>query len=542
ESVLRGKPKVSVQVENAEINEVLSKVFDGTGIYYQIMNTNLIVLKQGTTITSDTPIQEITVSGKVTTGTGEPIAGVSVIIKGSAMGTTTDEEGNYTLTVPDEATLQFTYVGFQMVEETVNGRAVINVTLQSAGQSMDEVVVVGYGTQRKRDLTGSISSVKGEVLERMPNTNPVASLQGKVAGLTISNTGRAGSAPVVRIRGINSTNSAAPVYVVDGILHDNIDFLNPADIESIDVLRDPSSIAIYGMRGANGVIAVTTRRAARGKTIINYQGTVGVQRVENKIAMTDAAGFKRLYTAQLENINAAPFDFSKYTANTDWQDLIFRDAFMTTNNLSVSNGNDKTTTHLNVGYTNQDGVLKNDNHERFLIRLNQEFRVNKNIKIGGDINGYHWRDNPPEVGVTNALWAAPIVPVQFDDETFYSMPSFQRAQVNNPVMNLIRNDRTSINQGFRLIGSLFAEVKFLNDFTWKSTVYTDLGWNTNRSYNPLPFTVIILGENGAPDENFRDPLARTTVSQSQSENRRFQQDHTLTYQKGLGDHNFTVLA
>ena len=542
ESVLRGKPKVSVQVENAEINEVLSKVFDGTGIYYQIMNTNLIVLKQGTTITSDTPIQEITVSGKVTTGTGEPIAGVSVIIKGSAMGTTTDEEGNYTLTVPDEATLQFTYVGFQMVEETVNGRAVINVTLQSAGQSMDEVVVVGYGTQRKRDLTGSISSVKGEVLERMPNTNPVASLQGKVAGLTISNTGRAGSAPVVRIRGINSTNSAAPVYVVDGILHDNIDFLNPADIESIDVLRDPSSIAIYGMRGANGVIAVTTRRAARGKTIINYQGTVGVQRVENKIAMTDAAGFKRLYTAQLENINAAPFDFSKYTANTDWQDLIFRDAFMTTNNLSVSNGNDKTTTHLNVGYTNQDGVLKNDNHERFLIRLNQEFRVNKNIKIGGDINGYHWRDNPPEVGVTNALWAAPIVPVQFDDETFYSMPSFQRAQVNNPVMNLIRNDRTSINQGFRLIGSLFAEVKFLNDFTWKSTVYTDLGWNTNRSYNPLPFNVIILGENGAPDENFRDPLARTTVSQSQSENRRFQQDHTLTYQKGLGDHNFTVLA
>jgi TonB-dependent SusC/RagA subfamily outer membrane receptor len=191
---------------------------------------------------------------------------------------------------------------------------------------------------------------------------------------------------VVRIRGVNSTNSANPVYVVDGILQDNIDFLNPADIESIDVLRDPSSIAIYGLRGANGVIAITSKKAARGQTRISLQSSVGIQTVNDKIEMTDAAGFKKLYTAQLANINAAPFDYTNYTANTNWQDLVLRDAVITSINLGISNSGEKSSTLLNVGYTNQEGVLKNDNFERFLLRLNEEIRINKNIKVGGESN------------------------------------------------------------------------------------------------------------------------------------------------------------
>ncbi len=539
QSVLKNVDKVSIQVEKASISETLDRLLAGTGISYRELSNNLVVLNN---IEADLPV-DITVSGKITDPNGQPVPAASIVVKGTTTGVAAEADGTFSINTPDDGTLVISAVGFATQEIPVNSRTTINVSLAMGDLSMDEVVVVGFGTQRKRDLTGSITSVKGEELQRMPNTNPITSLQGKVAGLTISPSGRAGSAPVVRIRGINSTNSASPVYVVDGILLDNIEFLNPADIESIDVLRDPSSIAIYGLRGANGVIAVTTKKAERGKTRINFQSTVGVQTVQDKIALVDANGFKQLYNAQLANLNAAPFDYTNYTANTNWQDLVFRNAIINTNNLSISNNTDKATTLLNIGYTYQDGVLRNDNHERFLLRLNEEIRISKNFKVGGEINGSFIKDNPPVVSITNALWAAPIVPVQEDAETYYSMPSFQRAQVGNPINTLNRNDRTSINEDYRLIGTLYAELKFLNDFTLKSVIYGDFRFSNNRGYNSLPFTIINLGEGAAPTERFRDPQARTSVNQSSAESRRFQQDHTLTYNKSLGGgHSLTALA
>src|SRR5690606_35426128 len=188
-----------------------------------------------------------------------------------------------------------------------------------------------------------------------------------------------------------------------------------------------------------------------------------------------------------------------------------------------------------LGYTNQEGVLKYDKYERFLVRLNEEIRFNNNIKVGGDITGYHFRNNPPGVNITNALWAAPIVPVQFDENTYYSMPSFQRAQVGNPIANLNRNHGNTIDKGYRVIGSIFAEVKFLRDFTWRSTVYTDVGFNVGRSYGQLPFSFINLGEDGAPTTTTFDNSVRTSVTQEQSESKRFQQDHTLTFDKRFGN-------
>ncbi|MBP6477687.1 MAG: TonB-dependent receptor [Chitinophagaceae bacterium] len=542
EDVLKGKSKVTLDVEDASLAEVLDKLLSNTGVGYKIMSSNLVVLKESTS-EAEIEVQEVRVSGSVITASGEPLSGVSVTIKGTATGTTTDASGNYSITVPDNATLVFSYVGFNNIEERVEGRTSINVVLQTATNSLEEVVVVGYGTQKKKDLTGSVSSIKGEEVAKMPGTNPISSLQGKVPGLTISNSGRAGSSPVVRIRGVNSTNSASPVYVVDGILHDNIDFLNPADIESIDILRDPSSIAIYGLRGANGVIAITSKKAVRGKTTVSLQSSVGIQTVQNKIELADADGFKKLLDAQLINQGAGAFDFSRYTANTDWQDLIFRDAVITSNNISVSNSGEKSTTYLNLGYTNQEGVLKNDQYERFLIRLNQEIRINKNIKVGGDITGYHYKNNPPGVSITNALWAAPVVPIQFDENTYYSMISLQRAQVGNPIATLNRNDGNSVERGYRVVGNIFAEVKFLKSFTWRSAVYGDFNFNTGRSYGQLPFSVYDLGEGITPDNIRFDDQATTSVSQDQSESRRFQQDHTLTFDKRLGKgHSINAVA
>ena len=486
--------------------------------------------------------QNVTVKGVVKDEAGLAVPSASVIIKGTTNGTQTDANGNYSISAPANGTLVFTYIGYTSQEIAINNRTTINVDFKSTANELQQVVVVGYGTQKKRDLTGSITSISGTEIEKVQGTNPISSLQGKVAGLTVVNSGTPGSSPTVRIRGISSTNSANPLYVVDGLLQDNIDFLNPADIESIDLLRDASSTAIYGLRGANGVIAVTTKRASRGKTRVNFQSSIGIQHVTNQIDVVDAAGFKKLYSTQLAGLGAAPFDYTNYTANTNWQDQILRDAVINTNSLSISNSGEKSTTLLSLGYNNQDGVVKYNNYKKFIARINEEIRITDKIKVGADLTGFHWRMEPTSAGLNNAIWAAPIVPIQTNANTYYSMPSFQRAQVGNPVAALNRGRNTSINRGYRINGNLFAEIKFLKDFTLKSTVYTDLAFNNTRGYSPLPFNIINLGEGAAATSTFYDNSVRTSVNQSQSEFRKYQQDHTLNYDKEFkGGHKLNAL-
>lgn len=492
--------------------------------------------------------QNIKVTGKVTdAGTNETLIGVSVSEKGSKIATQTDVNGNFTLNVPSEGTLVFSYLGYVTKEIAISGKTTVNVVLSTENQQLNQVVVIGYGSQRKRDLTGSITSISGEDISKSPNINPVSSLQGRVPGLTLVNSGTPGAAPTVRIRGVNSTNASNPLYVVDGVFQSNIDYLNPDDIESIEVLKDPSSIAIFGIQGGNGVIVVTTKRAAKGKTRVSVQSTVGVQTVPNKIDVADGETFKRLYSAQLQNLGTEPFDYRNYNANTDWQDLILRDAAINTNNISISKSGESSTTLINLGYSSQDGVLRNSGFKKFTARLSQEFNINKNIKVGGDINGFHYDTNPADVSLNNALWAAPIVPVQFDSNTYYSMPSFQRAQVGNPVATLNRNDNTSINKGYRVVGNLFAEVNFLKKFKLRSAVYTDLSFNGSRNYSALPYSFINLGEtyNGvyAETDTTYDDKVFTSISQAQDEYRKFQQDHTITYDNVFNEvHKLTALA
>ncbi|RZK25140.1 MAG: TonB-dependent receptor, partial [Flavobacterium sp.] len=487
--------------------------------------------------------QNITVKGVVKDDQGITIPSASVMIKGTNGGVQTDMDGNFTISAPASGTLVFTYIGFTTQEVAINNRTTINVTLAMAKNDLEQVVVVGYGTQKKKDVTGSITSVKSADIEKFTVTNPLAALQGKVPGLTIVNSGSPGASPTVRIRGVSSTNSASPLYIVDGQMVDNIDFLNPSDIESIDLLRDASSIAIYGLRGANGVIAITTKVSARGKTTVNFQSTYGIQRVTDRIDVTDAEGFKKLYSTQLANLNGAAQDYTNYTANTDWQDLILRNAAINTNSLSISNSGEKSTTLINIGYNNQDGVVKYNNFKKFIARINEEIRITDKIKVGGNFTGFHFRANPSQAGLNNAIWAAPIVDVQSPNGLYNTMPLFQRAQVGNPIYALERNRNTSINRGYRVNASIFAEIKFLKDFTLRSTVYTDLGFNNSRDYSPLPFTVVNLGEGAAATETFYDRNVRTTVSQEANEYRKYQQDHTITYDKEFtGGHRVTAVG
>jgi TonB-linked SusC/RagA family outer membrane protein len=486
--------------------------------------------------------QNITVTGKVTES-NLPLPGAGITVKGSTNSTVSNTNGEYSISVPANGTLVFTSIGFATREISVNNQAVLNVSMTSSTQDLEQVVVVGYGTQKRKDLTGSISSVSGDELAKMPAVSPLASLQGKVAGLTVVNSGGPGSNPVIRIRGIASTKFADPLYVVDGLLQENIDYLNPADIESIDLLRDASSSAIYGLRGSNGVIAITTKRASRGQTRINFVSNVGIQKVINKIDVVDAEGFRKLLTMQQLNRNETLFDYSNFTGNTDWQEEILRSGIINNNSLSFSNNGEKSTTMLNFSYNNQEGVVKYSDYQKYILRLSEEIRISDKFKIGGDFTGFMAMNNPTTGSLNAAIWAAPIVPIQYDANTYYAMPSFQRSSVGNVVAAINRSKRSSINKNFRFNGSIFAELKFLKDFTARSTIYADYGFVTNRSYTPAPFRFINLGESGGQNETVQDDAFRSTVNQAQSETHRYQQDHTVTYEKSLdGGHRMTAMV
>jgi TonB-dependent SusC/RagA subfamily outer membrane receptor len=293
-ALLQQAKPVNLTVKNQPLTSVLEQVFNDQPMTWTLVNKTITIVpkaaetKAKEIIVVNEPPPANIVRGKITDENNQPLAGASVVIKGTSQGVKAGTDGSFSIEADPGAVLVISYVGYETQEVAVSNQTTLSVRLKQAVVVIEQVVVVGYGTQRRKDLTGTISTVKGETVAKQPGTNPVSSLQGKVAGLTVANSGRAGASPVVRIRGINSTNSANPVYVVDGILHDNIDFLNPADIESIDVLRDPSSIAIYGLRGANGVIAITSKKAGRGETRINFQSNVGIQKVNDKIEVADA--------------------------------------------------------------------------------------------------------------------------------------------------------------------------------------------------------------------------------------------------------------
>ncbi|HSN59884.1 MAG TPA: carboxypeptidase-like regulatory domain-containing protein, partial [Ferruginibacter sp.] len=335
------KQKVSVSFSKTAITDALAKMFSGTSLTYMLLENNLVAIRSANADEAD-----IRVVGRVTTAGGEPVSGASIVVKGSTTGTYTDGLGNFAITVPENATLVVTAIGYNSIEVSVAGKQQLDIRLTQSTAQMDEVVVIGYGTASRRDLTGSIVKVSGKEVADKPNVNPVASLQGKVAGLTIVNSGTPGQAPDIRIRGTNSLGgNVKPLYVVDGIFNDNIDFLNPADIESLEILKDPSSLAIFGVRGANGVIAITTKKGKAGQTIINFNTAYGTKKLVDKIDWASADEFKMLYDEEKTNdgtILTSPFDYSLWgNNNTDWIDAVTRTGTFNTNNVSISTGNEK---------------------------------------------------------------------------------------------------------------------------------------------------------------------------------------------------------
>lgn len=472
-------------------------------------------------------------------GQDRTVIGASVRVKGQeSKGSITDINGKYQIVdVASNATLIFSYIGMREQEIAVNGRSTINVKMEEDSQLIDEVVVVGYGSAKKRDLTGSIVTVKADEIASKPSTNPLASIQGKVAGVQVVNTGRAGQDPEIRVRGTNSINGFKPLYVVDGLFTDNINYLNTADIESMEILKDPSSLAIFGVRGANGVIIITTKRAKIGKTMVNINSSVGWKVIYDRVGVTNAEEFKMLYNEQLISQGSDPYDYTQWTGNTDWQNEIFQTGFLTNNNVSITGATDKSKFYLGLGYVMEEGSIKTEKLNKFTVNLNSEYSVTDFLRFGFQLNGVRAK-YPDAKGVDGALKAAPIAPTHdLESGLIHTLPDFQRAQVWNPLIETELRGAHNKSENYRVAGNVFGEIDILKNLTFKATFSMDYASSQGRSYSPLIYVY-------NPDvEGGKERLTeRESVNQSKSTSLAAQSDYVLTYLGQFGNHGLTLTA
>lgn len=480
------------------------------------------------------------ITGKVLdqTGLGVPFA----FVVAGTVSAETDIDGNFSIAAKEGDILKISLVGFEAVSIPATSAPMTITLKESKDTKLDEVVVIGYGTAKKRDLTGSSAKVAGKEVADKPNTNPVSSMQGKVAGLSVVETGKPGEKVDVRIRGTASRYQTQPLYVVDGLWTDNIDFVNPNDIESMEILKDASSLAIFGARGANGVIIVSTKRAKSGKTTINYSTMLGIKDITNKPSLTNASEFRTLYDEQRAAGGFSPYAYYDiYTANTDWIDEITnQSATIVTHNLSISNGTENNKLYIGAGYSEDEGLIKNEKYRKFTFNVNDELQISDAIKVGVNLGGSDSR-LPQLHDFTRAIQATPIVePFNAEQGLYNQLPSeLGGAQVGNPLLDVdgVANG-TNLASEFRFVGSAFTEIKFLKDFKFRASFSADLGYKDERKYNP----VYDVWNNETNQTTVYRGLLLTDVEQFKTDSKKTQQDFLLTYTKSLDNHNFTLLG
>ena len=469
--------------------------------------------------------QDIKITGTVTDAQyGDPLIGVSVLVPGSSIGAVTDLDGRYSLTVrPTDKQLSFSYTGYTSLLVEINGRTEINVRLNEQTDLLREVVVVGYGTQKKSDLTGAVSSVRGADLTKIPSPSAEQALQGKVAGVQVSSaSGAPGSVPVIRVRGVGTFNNASPIFVVDGVILDNISFLSAADIASMEVLKDASATAIYGSRGANGVIIITTKQGTQqgGKPGYAFSVEYGIQHLAKKIDLLSS----REFGAYVNEITPGSYNNLDALPNTDWQDLIFRDAALGNYQFSVSGASDRQQYYVGVGLFHQEGIIEKSNFNRLTVKLNNTYKLSEKIRIGNNLTLAPFQQkNAPNVTYA-AYRAQPVIKPFNADGSFAEVPG-----VGNPLADIAYTNND--NRGIRTVGNVYADLNLFKGLLFRSSFGIDLNFAEGRSFTPV-FFVSPQQQNEIND-----------LSIYNNRNSNWLWENTLNYQFNAGEkHRFDLLA
>lgn len=482
---------------------------------------------------------QISISGTVTDASdGTTLPGVTVLIKDTTRGTRTDMEGNYEITADEDAILVFSFVGMSTVEVPVEGRNIIDVALESEATLLDEVVFIGYGTGTKQDLTAPVTTLKPEDISRQTTVNPAQALQGKVAGMLVTNRGEPGSQPSIRVRGVSTVfaGGGGPLFVVDGVIVDNINFLNNNDIESITVLKDASAGAIYGVQAANGVILVKTREGKKGPTRVNLSTYTGFQQATNILDMAGTGQYIELLNHRTGMTGVGDlFDDDDYPESTDWYRELTREALITSHELSISGGTDNSSYSYGIGYFYQDGILNThnpDNNNNF-NRLN--FRAKSDYFFTSVRLGYNliFSKNNTIPAYNYSLFQAYVAPPAFlpgNAEDGWTDPTglgFSGPFANPMASAYYHNVKQD---QYSLIPSTYVMFDFLDNFSFRSSLNASIAFEQGKSFNPTYYV------SGLQNNN------TSSLNKNSNFMRNIQFDNTLEYNRFLNNHNIKLMA
>ena len=530
------KRNVKVNAQNKSVAEVLNKVFEGTDIYYAMEGKNIMLMSKAKD--GEAAQQANKVTGIVKDANGEPVIGANVMVKGQSIGTITDIDGRFVLDAPKDAVLQITYIGYVSQEVKVSGNKELNVVLKEDTETLDEVVVIGYGTAKKSDLTGATAQIKPEALTSSVVGNALESLQGKAAGVAVFNDNKPGASPSIRVRGSGSiTASNEPLYVVDGfpLMDGNISDLNPSDIESMEILKDASSTAIYGSRGANGVVMITTKKGKSGTKNLSVNTSVGVQmpgRLANLISGEDFINFMNAgYKNQGSNI---PFSGipSTYTTDTNWEkEILENSSLLQDYSITFDGSSNKTNYMLSTGFYNQEGLLKAQNYQKYTFHGNLQHSFNKWLTVGANTQfTYSIQDVFDSALIDIYRYGWPTENVKNEDDT-YNISSMHNTYILypwNPVLDM--NETTTQFTTNRFLGTLFAEMQLMKDLKYRLNLGVDL--KNTRKYNYVGSESAVNKASGLKGNGYNNW------------NKRFSKvmENILTYNHTWNKHRLTATA
>lgn len=495
--------KISITLSKQNINHVMHQILDNQGLSYTIEERHIVIFKKHE---NEIKQEKREITGVVTDSNGEPIIGANIVERGTTNGCITDLDGKFKLQIASKAVLQISYIGFNTQEVAITKQTHLAVSLKEDTQTLDEVVVVGYGTMKKSDLTGSVTSLKSETITLGYAQSPDVALRGKTAGVQIiNNSGQPGAGATVRIRGNSSIlGSNDPLYVVDGVPLDGggsaeglqgvvaspLTIINPSDIESLEVLKDASATAIYGSRGANGVVMITTKRGKEGAFLANLNVTSGFQQVEKRLKLTSPEQWVELWNESMDYKNGGngKYDVNNLPARTDWQDALFRTAWVQNYELSFTGGNEKLRYMLSGGYSSQDGIILNTDFKRYSIRANLENKFTKWLTIGANISATRTESNQAEQGTIDSntaigliSLASPIVPIRKEDGSYEQYVDVEGVR-ENPYASI--TEIKNIDARNRFISNLYAEISILKDLRFRTNLAIDVADSKSSNYIP----------------------------------------------------------